>query len=191
MREDYAWNRIILEAYGISKDLGVPAIEMDDGYVLFSTAFLTAIRFGCLKAMDAGAGVGFSTVWIAKALLESGVDGNVYAVEKSIRRFRRLKELVGKHRLEHLITPVNGDALEYVRKVDELNLVFMDIEKEQYLEFFNLIKSKILIGGVMLAHNVKHPYGTIAGFLNEASGGMWRTVIVPTGAGVSISIKMG
>jgi len=43
----------------------------------------------------------------------------------------------------------------------------------------------------MLAHNVKHPYGTIAGFLNEASGGMWRTVIVPTGAGVSISIKMG
>ncbi len=191
MREDYAWNRIILEAYGVSKDLGVPAIEMDDGCVLFSTAFLTAIRFGCLKAMDAGAGIGFSTVWIAKALLESGVDGNVYAVEKNIRRFRRLKELVGKHRLEHLITPVNGDALEYVRKVDELNLVFMDIEKEQYLEFFNLIKSKILRGGVMLAHNVKHPYGTIAGFLNETSGGMWRTVIVPTGAGVSISIKMG
>jgi len=180
-----------LEAYGVSKDLGVPAIEMDDGYVLFSIAFLTAIRFECLKAMDAGAGVGFSTVWIAKALLESGVDGNVYAVEKNIRRFRRLKELVDKHRLEHLITPVNGDALEYVRKVDELNLVFMDIEKEQYLEFFNLIKSKILRGGVMLAHNVKHPYGTIAGFLNETSGGMWRTVIVPTGAGVSISIKMG
>ncbi|NHV99241.1 MAG: hypothetical protein HA496_06250 [Thaumarchaeota archaeon] len=191
MREDYAWNHIILEAHDASKDLGVPAIGMEDGYVLFSTAFLTATRFGCLKAMDAGAGVGFSTVWIAKAILESGVDGNVYAVEKNIRRFRRLKELVAKYRLEHLITPVNGDALKYVGKVTGLNLVFMDIEKEQYLEFFNLIKSRILTGGVIIAHNVKHPYGAIADFLNEASDGIWRTAIVPTGAGVSISVKMG
>lgn len=166
-------------------------ISMEDGYVLYSTAFLTALRFGQLKAMDAGAGVGFSTIWIVKAILESRVNGNVYAVERGIRRFKRLEKLIAEHRLDRLVIPVNSDALECVRKVEKLNFVFMDIEKEYYSEFFHLIESKILNGGVVLAHNVKHPYGTIEAFLSYVSGGMWKTIIVPTGAGISISIKAG
>lgn len=123
--------------------------------------------------MDTGAGTGFSAIWIARAILESGVDGNIYAVEKMIRRFRSLKEFVAKHHLESLITPVNGDALDFARGVEEMNLVFMDIEKEKYLEFFRLIKSRVFGGGVVLAHNVKHPYGTVEAFLHEVSDGMW------------------
>lgn len=191
MRKDSAWGSIIREAYAASRGLGVPTIGMDDGYVLYSTAFLVSLWFGWLKAMDAGAGVGFSTVWIARAILESGIDGNVYAVEKTSRRFRSLKSLVAKHHLESLITPVNGDAFDHARKVEELNLVFIDIEKEQYLEFFRLIESRIPSGGVVLAHNVNHPYGTVEAFLKEASQGVWRTIIVPTQAGISISIKTG
>lgn len=191
MSEDYAWNSVIREAYAASRNLGVPTIGMDDGHVLYSTAFLTALRFRRLKAMDAGAGAGFSTVWIARAILESRVDGNVYAVEKTIQRFRSLKSLVAKHHLENLIIPVNDDALDYVRKVEELNLVFMDIEKEHYLEFFRLIENRIPSGGVVLAHNVKYPYGAVEDFLNEASKRVWRTIIVPTQEGVSISIKTG
>ncbi|MCX8183502.1 MAG: hypothetical protein N3F08_03695, partial [Crenarchaeota archaeon] len=67
LREDYAWNSIIREAYTASRYLGIPTIGLDDGHVLYSTAFLAALRFGRLKAMDAGAGTGFSTVWIARA----------------------------------------------------------------------------------------------------------------------------
>ncbi|MBO3832129.1 MAG: class I SAM-dependent methyltransferase [Candidatus Brockarchaeota archaeon] len=164
---------------------------MDDGRVLYSTSFLTALRFGRLKAMDAGAGTGFSTIWIARAILEAGVDGNVYAVEKIIQRFKSLKSLVVKHHLGNLITPVNGDAFDHVGKVKELNLVFIDIEKEHYLQFFRLVESRIPSGGVVLAHNVRHPYGTVDAFLNEVSGEVWRTIIVPTQEGVSISIKTG
>ncbi|MBO3840884.1 MAG: class I SAM-dependent methyltransferase [Candidatus Brockarchaeota archaeon] len=191
MREDYAWNSIIREAYAASRELGVPTISMDDGRVLYSTSFLTALRFGRLKAMDAGAGTGFSTIWISRAILEAGVDGNVYAVEKIIQRFKSLKNLVVKHHLENLITPVNGDAFDHVGKVEELNLVFIDIEKEHYLQFFRLVESRIPSGGVVLAHNVRHPYGTVDAFLNEVSGRVWRTIIVPTQEGVSISIKTG
>ncbi len=191
MSEDYAWNSIIREAYAASRELGIPTVGMDDGHVLYSTTFLAALRFGWLKAMDAGAGAGFSTAWIARAILESGVAGKVYAVEKKIQRFKSLKSLVAKHHLENLITPVNGDAFDHVRKVEELNLVFIDIEKEHYLEFFRLVESRIPSGGVVLAHNVRHPYGTVEAFLNEASGRVWRTIIVPTQEGVSISIKTG
>ncbi|MEM3658963.1 MAG: hypothetical protein QXU11_00990 [Thermoproteota archaeon] len=55
MRKDSAWESIIREAYAASRGLGIPTIGMDDGYVLYSTAFLVSLRFGRLKAMDAGA----------------------------------------------------------------------------------------------------------------------------------------
>ncbi|MCX8183432.1 MAG: hypothetical protein N3F08_03325, partial [Crenarchaeota archaeon] len=124
-------------------------------------------------------------------ILESEVDGAVYAVERMIQRFKGLKRLVSKYHLENLIKPVNSDALDYIREVRELNLVFMDIEKKDYLQFFRLVENRISSGGVVLAHNIKHPYGTVEAFINEASRGVWRTIIIPTRAGVSISIKTG
>ncbi|MEM3658964.1 MAG: class I SAM-dependent methyltransferase [Thermoproteota archaeon] len=117
------------------------------------------------------------------------MEGNVHAVEKTSQRFKSLKSLVAKHHLKGLITPVNGDAFDHAGKVEELNLVFIDIEKEQYLDFFRLIKSRIPRGGVVLAHNVNHPYGTVEVFL-KASQGVWRTIIVPTQAGISISVRL-
>lgn len=184
------WNGVIEEALGNSLKLHVPAIRTDDTYVIYSAAYLTALRFGGLQAIDAGAGAGFSTVWVAKALYESGVEGMIYAIEKSVQRFRKLKELVDKYGLNHLVIPINGDALEYVRNIENrLNFVFMDIEKEHYLDLFRLVKDKILVGGVLLAHNVNHHYGSVNAFLSEASGDRWRTIIVPTEEGVSISFK--
>ncbi|MEM2088985.1 MAG: class I SAM-dependent methyltransferase [Thermoproteota archaeon] len=185
------WDEVVEDALGNSLKLGVPAIRTDDTYVIYSVAYLTALRFGGLRAIDAGAGTGFSTIWVAKALYESGVDGRIYAVEKSVQRFRKLKELVDKHCLNHLIIPVNGDALEYVRNIENgLNFVFMDIEKEYYLGFFKRIRDKILSEGVILAHNTKHSYGTIKAFLKEASEDGWRTTIVSTEEGISISFKL-
>ncbi|MEM2980904.1 MAG: class I SAM-dependent methyltransferase [Thermoproteota archaeon] len=184
------WDEVIEEALGNSLKLNVPVIRRDDTYVIYSVAYLTALRFGGLQAIDAGAGAGFSTVWVAKALYESGGEGRIYAVEKNIQRFRRLKELVGKYGLSRLIIPVNGDVMEYARNVEnKLNFVFIDIEKEHYLNLFQLIKDSILVGGVVLAHNVNRHYGSVNAFLNEASGNGWKTIIVPTEEGVSISFK--
>jgi predicted O-methyltransferase YrrM len=184
------WEKAIEESFTNSLKLYVPAIRMEDAYVIYSVAYLTSLRFGWLSAIDAGAGVGFSTVWMAKALYESSLNGRIYSIEKDAERFHRFKELVDKYGLKHLITLVNDDALEYVESIEnELNLVFIDIEKDYYLDFFNRVKDKVVNGGVVLAHNVKRHRGTIKEFLEEASKGCWRTIIVPTGEGVSLSIK--
>jgi len=172
-----------------SMDSGVPAIGMEDGYVLFSTAYLTALKFGQLQALDAGAGVGFSTMWVARALDESGISGVVYAVERSANRFKKLKGLVARHGLGNLVIPINGDALECIKEIEGLNLVFVDIDKESYPEFFLLVKDRIAKGGVVLAHNVKHPWGSIGAFLKEASRDGWKTIVVPTDEGMSISVR--
>jgi len=184
------WDEVVEEALDNSFRLGVPSVRKDDTYVIYSAAYLTALRFGRLLAIDAGAGAGFSTIWVAKAIYESHVEGRIHAVEKTVQRFRKLEELVNKHGLTHLITPVNDDALKYVQNFkNRLHFVFMDIDKEHYLDFFRLVKDKILTGGVVLAHNVNHGYGSVNAFLNKASVNGWKTIIVPTGEGVSISFK--
>lgn len=189
MEEKSEWDDIIREAHVSSIDSGVPAIDMEDGYVIYSTAYLTTLRFGQLKALDAGAGVGFSTMWLARALIESGVSGTIYAVERTAQRYMKLRGLIRRHRLGQLIVPVNEDALEYANKLEGLNFVFLDIDKDSYLEFFRLIKDRVAIGGLLLAHNVRHPWGAIRSFLKETSKDGWKTTRVPTSEGISISLK--
>ncbi|MBO3769418.1 MAG: class I SAM-dependent methyltransferase [Thermoproteota archaeon] len=191
LNEKYQWDEIIGEALNNSLKLNIPSIRIEDAYVIYSVAYLTALKFGRLIAVDAGAGVGFSTIWMAKALYESGVEGKIYAIEREALRFRRLEDLVNKYYLNNLITPINGDALECIKGVgEELNLVFIDIDKEHYFDFFNEVKDKVIDGGVILAHNVKHHYGTVDAFLNEISKKNWKTIVVPTEEGVSISTKI-
>lgn len=190
LNEKHQWDEIMREALNNSLRLNIPSIRIEDAYIIYSVAYLTALKFGRLVAVDAGAGVGFSTIWIAKALYESGVKGKICAIEREALRFRRLEDLVNKYYLNNLIIPINGDALEYIGEIkEELNLVFIDIDKEHYFDFFSKVKDRVIHGGVILAHNVKHHHGTVDAFLNEASKKNWKTIIVPTEEGISISTK--
>ncbi|MFC6269182.1 O-methyltransferase [Frigoriflavimonas asaccharolytica] len=48
-----------------------------------------------------------------------------------------------------------GNALDFVRKNKEIfDLVFIDADKENYVEYFNLLKPNIKSGGVLLFDNV-------------------------------------
>lgn len=189
-RNENVWNEVIRKTYEKSRKLGVPNIDYEDGYIIFSLAYTTATNFKKLNAIDAGAGVGFSTVWIAKALEDSKVDGKIYAIEKDSYRFDKLKELVEDYGLKELVVPLKGNALEHVENFEEINFVFIDIDKHLYLDFFNLVKNKVQVGGVVLAHNVSHKWGSIEEFLEEASKNNWKTTIVPTSEGISISIRI-
>lgn len=183
------WDEVIRKAYENSRKLGVPNIDYEDGYVILSTAYVTAVSLKKLNAIDAGAGVGFSTVWMARALEESEVTGIIFAVERDLRRFNALVKLVNDYKLKDMIVPVNEDAMEYAKKVEDVNFVFIDIDKHLYLDFFKIIKDKVQKGGVVLAHNVNYRFGSVRSFLKEASE-EWKTIVVPTSEGISISIKV-
>ncbi|MBO3801099.1 MAG: class I SAM-dependent methyltransferase [Thermoproteota archaeon] len=185
------WNEVIRKTYEKSRKLGVPSIDLEDGYVLFSLAYLTALNLRKLNAIDAGAGVGFSTIWIAKALEDSEVDGKIYAIEEDSRRFDGLRELVLNYKFQDKVIPIEGNALELIEGIkEEINFIFIDIDKHLYLDLFKLVKDKIQVGGLVLAHNVNHRWGTIEEFIEEASKDGWKTTIAPTPEGISISFKV-
>ncbi|MCC6062321.1 MAG: hypothetical protein LM581_05085 [Desulfurococcales archaeon] len=54
----------------LSRKLGIASIEYDDGLVLSSLSYVTALSGGKIF-IDAGSGVGYSTLWILYGVLKA------------------------------------------------------------------------------------------------------------------------
>jgi predicted O-methyltransferase YrrM len=117
--------------------------------------------------IDAGAGVGYSTLWILYGLAGVRTASNVivYAVEWRGERFKQLakvldeavKELFGDSRAVE-VRAVHGDAIEFLKNLDkEVDFIFIDIEKHQYIDMLKLLPQKLSGIGLAVFHNALIP----------------------------------
>lgn len=171
---------------------GAYSISFEDAFTLYTVAYMTALRFNGERVVlvDAGAGIGFSTIWIAKALVDSGVLGEVIAIERDWRRGRRLKEVLNSLGVRYRVEI--DDALNVAKNIPRIHLVFIDIDKEQYYDFYKLIEERVVIGGAIVVHNVFMYHSSIRSLVEALSKYPWKSTIVPTrmpGGGMLISIK--
>ncbi len=170
-----------------SREEGIPSIDEEDGKVLMALAYASRAT----RLADLGAGVGYSTAWLAAG---AGARGEtvVYAVEASPKRFRRLSELLGGLRLGSArIESVNADAVYWLSNLpsDYLGMVFLDIEKESYPAAVRELERVMAPGGVLAVHNAIFPTPPKE-FFAALEEGPWETpIIVPTWAGLLITVK--
>jgi len=80
------WLRLLEACERLSREMGIPHIGWDDGAALYALAFAVAAERGEVVAVDAGAGAGFSTLWVLAALESAGAGGRLVAVEALERR---------------------------------------------------------------------------------------------------------
>jgi len=150
----------------LSNRFWVPSIERDDGLVLASLSSYVA-SLGGKVFIDAGAGVGYSTLWILYGLAGVRTASNVivYAVEWRGERFKQLakvldeavKELFGDGRAVE-VRAVHGDAIEFLKNLDkEVDFIFIDIEKHQYIDMLKLLPQKLSGIGLAVFHNALMP----------------------------------
>jgi len=165
-----------------SRDLGIPHIPLEDAYVLQSTAFVALSHLDGL-ALDLGAGIGFSTIWIAEAARK--FNKKVIAVERDETLFKELKEVAKKARFEAL----KEDAIEFLKSLSPSSVAFafVDIDKELYPEAVKLLDEKLVPEGVAVFHNAFIPTPPRE-FLDELSKRMTYTV-VPTTLGLVVATK--
>ncbi len=105
-----------------------------------------------LRILEIGTYTGYSAIAMAKALPKDGVlhtiEINDELQELSMEYFKR-SGVSGK------IVVHTGDAKEIIPTIDEtFNLVFLDGNKREYLQYYNLIFDKVTPGGYILADNV-------------------------------------
>ena len=57
--------------------------------------------------------------------------------------------------MEDLITVVLGDAHEEIKKLEgSIDLIFLDADKEGYIDYLNKLLPLLRPGGLILAHNI-------------------------------------
>lgn len=174
-----------------SEALGIPSIDPMDGAVLMAEAFKVATSGGRIF-LDLGAGVGYSTAWIALGVEMGCLEGNctVKAVEIDPYRAERLErnmQRLGLNKVE--VKVVRDEALRLLMALEpgSVSMAFVDIEKNQYLEALNLLKTKLRPGGVALFHNAFFPEPPPE-FFNAVSQAPWRSSVIPTPAGLLVAI---
>ena len=148
-----------------------------------------------IRAVEVGTGLGFSTLWMALGLADSGHKGILYTIELQERKAKKAEENLAKLGLSSYARVLIGDALSILPGLDgPFHLAFIDGHKNQYRYYLELLKPKMPEGSLLMAHNVIGPAPhEVADFLAEVLGaGDWLTLILPLDpAGLSISMRLG
>ena len=102
--------------------------------------------------LEIGTYTGYSTLCLAEGLKKSGelhtIDINEELYDFQRKYFDRSE--FGNQIHQHL-----GNALEIVPSLNKtFDLVFIDADKENYINYFNIIINKLNSGGVLLSDNV-------------------------------------
>jgi predicted O-methyltransferase YrrM len=103
------------------------------------------------RVLEIGTFTGYSAISLALGLPEKGIihtiDSNVESVEIGLKYFERagVKEKIICH---------IGNAIEIIGGIDEtFDLIFIDADKENYLNYYHLVFDKLRRCGIIVADN--------------------------------------
>ena len=104
------------------------------------------------SVLEIGTYTGYSALCIAEGLDKNGIIDTIDINEE-------LQEIQNKYfkksGFEKQIYQHVGNALDIIPKIDKcFDLVFLDADKENYPEYYDLVIDKIVSGGILIADNV-------------------------------------
>jgi caffeoyl-CoA O-methyltransferase len=128
---------------------GSMSVPEDDGRIL--RLFVESL--GAKNVVEIGTSVGYSGVWLGLGLQTTG--GKLTTFEIDEGRATQARESFKRAGLDGIITIVMGDAHETVTKLkDPIDLLFLDADKEGYLDYLNKLVPLVRPGGLIVAHNI-------------------------------------
>ena len=104
------------------------------------------------RILEIGTFTGYSSICLAKGLARDGI---LTTIEKDDEIIDFARKYISRSAAADSITLLTGDAREILPGLkDMFNLVYLDAEKDEYIEYFELILPKVIDGGFILADNV-------------------------------------
>ncbi len=135
-----------MEAYASSHK--VPIIGPACGRLLHQLARLIGAR----RVFEMGSAIGYSTLWLARAV---GETGKVFYTDGDPENAARAKAYLERAGVADRVQILVGDALEKLDTVEgPFDLIFNDVDKHQYPQVFEKVLSRIRPGGLLVADNV-------------------------------------
>ena len=155
--------------------------------------------------LEIGTAIAYSTIRIASCL----PDGcEVHTIEKSKDNISVASANIASSGADHKIKLFEGDALEIMPGLNQIyDLIFLDADKEDYVELFNLSLGLLSEGGILFADNLLWQGYTAAdhipsNFLRSTENirefnklfmncELLDSEILPVGDGIGLGIKKG
>lgn len=188
---------ILVEMERLAKTHHFPIVGPVVGRLLAQLARL----IGAERVLEMGAGFGYSAYWIARVLPPAA---RLLAIERSAENARLAREWLGRTGLDDKVEFIVGDALEVVAGLPgPFDLIFVDVDKEQYPISLPLTLPRLRQGGLLITDNILWSGRVLAPDPAEASTrGVQEytrllyenpdlyTTILPVRDGLAVSLKL-
>ena len=149
--------------------------------------------------LEVGMSTGYSTIWCAEVIAEQS--GKIITIEQNTSKIKRAKENFQKAGVIDTIIIKEGLAMQILTELslqkkysNFFDFVLIDADKENVIEYFDLIFPMVAVGGVIVTDNMLYPerfrddMKKFSDYLKENP--KLHTITLPIGNGEEITIKI-
>lgn len=102
--------------------------------------------------LEIGCAIAYSTIIIAQSISD---DAKVITIEKSIPNIKLAEQNIQRANLQNKIELLQGDAIDIIPDLKQnFDFIFLDADKEDYIELFNLSLPKLNKNGIFFIDNL-------------------------------------
>jgi len=152
------------------------------------------------KILEIGMSVGYSGLWFADAIISNTQDGQIITIAREHFKIDSATRNFEEAGVSSLIKIREGEARKILHEIKEefgenyFDFIFIDADKESYIEYFDLCLSLVRKGGIIAADNILFPERfneMMADYLSHVrSNPNVQSVTIPIDNGEEITIKL-
>ena len=175
----------------VASGMEMLAITADTG--TFFSILLKSIK--ARRVLEIGTSSGFSALWFADAMLEN--KGSITTIEGNPKKAEWARKNFAQAGVGGMVKVMEGQALDILRKLDprkKFDFVFIDADKENLAEYFDLVLPMTRVGGIIAVDNMLYPkryrrhMSKYAKYVQSMPG--VQSVTVPIGMGEEVTLKL-
>lgn len=154
--------------------------------------YLSIIEHKAKNVLEVGTSNGYSGLWLSKALKETG--GHLTTIEYYPKRQNIAIENFTKCGTADIVTPIIGSACDVLKELPDdmmFDFVFVDANKRESIDYFNLIHPHLVKGGIYTCDNVLSHKEKVQPFIDAINSHPdYANVILELPAGLSFARKL-
>lgn len=115
------------------------------------------------KILEIGMSVGYSTIWFADSISKKP-EGKIVTIDHDEKKIERAKKNFEESGISEIIDIRHGDALKILSDInnesnsfESFDFIFIDADKERYIQYFDVVLPLLKPGGFIGADNILFP----------------------------------
>ncbi|MBT9260025.1 MAG: O-methyltransferase [Clostridiales bacterium] len=142
-----------------------------------------------MRVLEVGLSAGYSTLWMASALLPGAC---LYTVEKDPTKVKLARDHLRQAGLLDRVEILEGLALSHLKDLRQpLDMVFLDAAKDEYVAYLKAVEPLLTPGAVVVADNVLSHREALQPYVDYVRRHpAFRSFTFPLGNGLEVTVKI-